>query len=144
MIFGSYHKKHGDGEECQTVRGAIAISWQQRLSYSGRLCLAVPPVFISSALTEEARGKPDRRSKFEHGVFFLNWEPIITDTLISDVIPEEYAGYRAPVRETLIFFLQGFPEARQSDIFKKQISLPPAPTAPERISLLEAARRCTN
>ncbi len=70
----------------------------------------------------------------------MHWGLIITDTLISEVIPEDYAGYRAPAREALIFFLEGLPEARQSEILKNQISLPPACTAPERISVL--ARSC--
>ncbi len=70
----------------------------------------------------------------------MNWGLTITESLISEVIPEEYAGYRAPIRESLIFFLEGLSAARQAEILESQISLPAAAIAPERISLL--AKSC--
>jgi len=70
----------------------------------------------------------------------LDWNLILDETELAAVFPGEYARFVRPIREGLIVFLEGLPEAIQTDILSRQASLPPDTTISHRLATL--ARDC--
>ena len=69
-----------------------------------------------------------------------DWELLIDEADVGAVLPEAYAHYRRPIRQALIVFLDGLPEAHQDAIVRDQTELPLTATMSQRIATL--ARSC--
>jgi ubiquinone biosynthesis protein len=70
----------------------------------------------------------------------LDWNLILDETELVAVFPGKYALFVRPIREGLIVFLGGLPEAFQTEILLRQASLPADATISHRLATL--ARDC--
>jgi ubiquinone biosynthesis protein len=70
----------------------------------------------------------------------MNWEWLLNDTNLSELLPDVYAHYRKPLKGALTLFLDGLPDRRQEAIAREQSMLPLTATASQRLVLL--ARNC--
>src|SRR4051812_23420756 len=68
------------------------------------------------------------------------WNFLIDEDAFASVLPDEYAGFRRPIRGALTVFLEGLPAAHQAAVLAEQAALPPTATASERMFVL--ARSC--
>jgi ubiquinone biosynthesis protein len=70
----------------------------------------------------------------------LDWNWLVRESVISDLLPEEYARYRRPIAEGLRLFLSRLPGTDVARILGDQAALPPDASAEER--LVSLAERC--
>ena len=70
----------------------------------------------------------------------MNWEWLLNDTNLSELLPDVYALYRKPLKGALTLFLEGLPAVRQKAIAVEQSMLPLTATVSQRLVLL--ARNC--
>jgi ubiquinone biosynthesis protein len=69
-----------------------------------------------------------------------NWDFLIGQTALAEVLPGEYAHFCRPIAGALAVFLESLPKADQAAILADQLALPPAAGAAERLGVL--ARNC--
>ena len=65
-----------------------------------------------------------------------NWEFLLGETVLAEVLPKEYSQFALPIRDGLTLFLGGLPQARQTAILAAQTLLPSTATTAERLGLL--------
>lgn len=70
----------------------------------------------------------------------LDWEWLVGDAVIGELLPAEYARYRRPLVEGLRRFLAGLPGPAVAEILADQAALPASASAEERLVAL--AERC--
>jgi len=70
----------------------------------------------------------------------FNWNSLVDETAIFAVLSDGYARFARPVREGLVKFLEGLPDAFQEKILAQQTLLSPSASISQRLALL--ARSC--
>ena len=70
----------------------------------------------------------------------MNWELLLDEDALALLLPGEYARFARPVKEGLVVFLGGLPQAIQKSIFSEQASLSAETPFAERLGRL--ARSC--
>lgn len=70
----------------------------------------------------------------------MDWNLLIDEDSIAEVLPEPYARYRRPIKEALVRFLDGLPEEHQAGVLADQAALPQEASVSERFARL--ARSC--
>ncbi len=68
------------------------------------------------------------------------WDLLISENMLTAVLPVAYRHYLQPIRNGLILFLESLPEQTQLEILAQQASLPANASAEERLTRL--ARTC--
>ena len=70
----------------------------------------------------------------------MSWNDLIDEQALASLLPDAYAHFARPIKESLVVFLSGLPKSSQEQILAEQAALPPATTVSERLGLL--ARSC--
>ncbi len=70
----------------------------------------------------------------------MNWELLLDEDALARLLPGEYAQFARPVKEGLVVFLSGLPQAIQESILAEQATLPTAASIALRLGRL--ARSC--
>jgi ubiquinone biosynthesis protein len=66
----------------------------------------------------------------------VRWENLIDEHALALLLPDDYAHFARPVKESLVVFLSGLPESSQATILAEQAALPLSATVSERLGLL--------
>ena len=70
----------------------------------------------------------------------VDWGLLIDENALASVLGGAYAHFAKPVREALVVFLTGLPEAYQATILAQQVALPSTASFSQRLARL--ARCC--
>jgi ubiquinone biosynthesis protein len=70
----------------------------------------------------------------------VTWDLLIDEHALALLLPDAYAHFARPIKESLVVFLSGLPESSQSQILAEQAALPLSTTVSVRLGLL--ARCC--
>jgi ubiquinone biosynthesis protein len=70
----------------------------------------------------------------------MDWNDLVDEAAIAEVLPEPYARYRRPIKEALVRFLGGLSPEHQAGVIADQVSLAPEASVSERFARL--ARSC--
>lgn len=70
----------------------------------------------------------------------MSWDLLIDEDALALLLPDAYAHFARPVKESLVVFLSGLPEAWQEEILAQQAALPASATVAERLGSM--ARSC--
>ena len=70
----------------------------------------------------------------------MNWELLLDEDALASLLTGEYAQFARPVKEGLVVFLNGLPQAIQETILAEQAALPADATVAQRLGRL--ARSC--
>ncbi len=68
----------------------------------------------------------------------FDWNTLLDEAALKSVLPGDYARFARPIREGLIVFLEGLPEAYQAEILARQAALPLSAGISQRLALLGA------
>jgi ubiquinone biosynthesis protein len=69
----------------------------------------------------------------------VSWDNLIDEHALALLLPDEYAYFARPVKESLVVFLSGLPESSQAAILAEQAALPLSATVSERLGLLASS-----
>jgi ubiquinone biosynthesis protein len=70
----------------------------------------------------------------------MDWNELVDEAAIAEVLPEAYARYRRPIKEAMARFLGGLSAEHQAGVIADQVSLAPEASVSERFARL--ARSC--
>jgi ubiquinone biosynthesis protein len=69
----------------------------------------------------------------------VTWDLLIDEHALALLLPDAYAHFARPIKESLVVFLSGLPESSQSQILAEQAALPLSTTVSVRLGLLASS-----